>query len=58
LKVKELLKFLMEDRKNAGGKYEGKSGDVVENKCRKNVRKGVSRDVHENKLVKIALWRC
>jgi hypothetical protein len=23
---------------NAGGKYEGKSGDVIENKCRKNVR--------------------
>jgi hypothetical protein len=35
--------------KNAGGKYEGKSGDVIENKYRKNVRKPVSRDVYEIK---------
>ncbi|MGA3327230.1 MAG: hypothetical protein ABSF45_22440 [Terriglobia bacterium] len=44
--------------KIAGGKYEGKSGDVIENKRRKNVRKPVSRDVDETKQDKIALWRC
>ena len=41
-----------------GGKNDGESGDVIENKWRKNVRKSASRDVIENKLVKITLWRC
>ena len=45
-------------RKNAGGKNEEEFGDVIENTCRKNVRKQVSRGVDENKTVKITLSRC
>ena len=45
-------------QKNAGGENEGKSGDVVENTWRKNVRKRLSRDVDEKERVKITLWRC
>jgi hypothetical protein len=44
--------------KNAGRENAGGSGDVIENKWRKNVRKVLSGDVDENKRVKITLWRC
>jgi hypothetical protein len=43
--------------KNAGGKNEGKSHDVVENTCRKNVSFTVCHDVDENKRVKVAAPR-
>jgi hypothetical protein len=35
--------------KNAGGKYEGELGDVIENKWRKNVHSPPSRDVDDIK---------
>jgi hypothetical protein len=35
--------------KTRGGENEGEFGDVIENKCRKNVRKQASRDVDEKK---------
>jgi hypothetical protein len=38
----------VEAEKNAGGKYEGKSRDVIENKWWQNVGKMPSRDVDEN----------
>jgi hypothetical protein len=44
--------------KNAGGENEGGLGDVIENKCRQNVRLSVSRDVDENKRPIRRLWRC
>jgi len=46
-----------QNEKTRGGKYEDKSGDVIENKWWKNVRIPASRDVDENKRAKIALWR-
>jgi hypothetical protein len=50
--------FLVErQRKDAGGKNEGKSHYVVENTCRKNVRFPACQDLVENKLVRASLPR-
>jgi hypothetical protein len=38
---------------NAGGKNEGKSHDLIENKRRKNVTLLACHDVYENKLVMV-----
>jgi hypothetical protein len=44
--------------KKRGPQNEGKSHDVVENKCRKNVTLQVCHDVAENKLVNGFVPRC
>jgi hypothetical protein len=44
--------------KNAGGKNEGKSRDVIENKRIKNVHFTASRDVIEKQPVITILSRC
>jgi hypothetical protein len=38
-------------KKKRGPQYGGKSNDVVENKCRKNVSPEICDDVDENKRV-------
>jgi hypothetical protein len=40
-----------------GPQYEGKSHDVVENKCRKNVSSWVCHDIDEKKQVIVILPR-
>jgi len=50
IEIKAVSSFLAgRSRKNAGGKYEGNLHYVVENKRRKNARKGALHYVDENK---------
>jgi hypothetical protein len=44
--------------KKRGPQNEGKSHDIIENKCRKNVSLGLCHDVDENKIVISILSRC